>query len=57
MFKRKRHVVLGKTTRCFGENDTSVIKEGGEGDFEEGISNEKASKSGYFEDSSFSPKV
>ena len=57
MFGRKRYVVLKKTTRCLGENDTSVEEEGGEEDFKEMISDEEESKSGDFEDSSFSPKV
>jgi len=39
------------------ENDTSVEEEGGEKDFKEMISVDKESKSGDFEDSSFSPKV
>ena len=54
---RKRHVVWEKTTRCLRENDTSVEEEGEEEDFKEMISDEEESKSGDFEDSSFSPKV
>lgn len=57
LFEEKRHVVLEKTTRDFGENDTSVVEEGGEEDFEEVVADEKANKRGDFEDSSFSPKV
>ena len=60
-FERKRHVVYEKTTRCLWENDMSVEVEGGIGegkeDFKEMISDEEESKSGDFEDSSFSPKV
>ena len=45
-----------------GENDTSVEEEQGEENFEEEdfkemISDEEESKSGDFEDTSFSPKV
>ena len=61
LFMRKRYVVYKKTTRCLRENDTSVEVEGGIGegeeDFKEMISDEEESKSGDFEDSSFSPKV
>lgn len=61
LFEGKRHVVWEKTTRCFKKNDTSVEVEGGIGegkeDFKEMISDEEESKSGDFEDSSFSPKV
>lgn len=57
LFEEKQHVVLKKTTRRLKENDTSVVEEGGEGDFEEVVADEKASRSGDFEDSSFSPKV
>ena len=61
LFERKRHVGWEKTTRRLGENDTSVEVEGGIGegkeDFKEMISDEEESKSGDFEDSSFSLKV
>ena len=61
LFGRKQHVVWEKTTRCLWENNTSVEVEGGIGegkeDFKEMISDEEESKSGNFEDSSFSPKV
>ena len=53
LFGRKRYVVWEKTTRCLRENATSVEEEV----FEEVISDEEESKSGDFEDSSFSPKV
>ena len=53
MFERKRHVGWEKTTRWLGENDTLVEEE----DFEERVSDDEESKSGDFEDSSFSPKV
>ena len=51
-----------KPTRCLRENDTSVEEEQGEKNFEEEffkevISDDEESKSGDFEDSSFSPKV
>ena len=62
LVEEKQHVVWEKTTRCLWENDTSVEEEGGEKNFEEEdfkemISDEEESKSGDFEDSSFSPKV
>ena len=62
LFGRKRHVGLRKTIRGLRENDTSVEEEQGEKNFEEEdfkemISDEEESKSGDFEDSSFSPKV
>ena len=53
LFERKRRVVWEKTTRCLRENATSVEEEV----FEEVISDDEESKSGDFEDSSFSPKV
>ena len=53
LFEEKRHVVWRKTTRCLWENATSVEEEV----FEEVISDDEESKSGDFEDSSFSPKV
>ena len=61
LFGRKQHVGWEKTTRGLRENDTSVEVEGGIGegkeDFKEMVSDEEESKSGDFEDSSFSPKV